>query len=143
MGEASPPWFRCSFCYKQALQYLHKGLSGIKVKWPPKVRTECWAVISCNHGLSVIQDRKLYICRLLPHPLFADTLQGWTNTMGTIPGFVAPQIVEYLTYDKVRFFIFLSITSDMQDNLQHVQHTTFILGRFHRSKRRFLFLNTF
>ena len=39
-------------------QYLHEGLSGNKVKWPPKI-AEYWAVIGCNHWLFVAQDSKL------------------------------------------------------------------------------------
>ena len=36
-----------------SLPYLQKGLSGIKVKWTPKIRTEYWAVTGCNQVLSV------------------------------------------------------------------------------------------
>ena len=48
MSKTRPPWFSCIIC-----------LSGIKVNWPPKIRTEYCVVIGCNRVLSVAREVKL------------------------------------------------------------------------------------
>ena len=69
--QSQTVWFSY---YKQTLQYLHKGLSGIKVKWPPKIRTIYWAVVGCNQGALCHQGQQAFLCRLLSHQLYTNSM---------------------------------------------------------------------
>ena len=60
MSWSQTPQFSCIIYYKLTLQYLHKSLSTIKVKWPLKIRMEYCVVIGRNHVLFVAEESKLF-----------------------------------------------------------------------------------